>query len=67
MSTWPRIYNTTLTQRMAMSSTELENLWQEYREYWRGAEKQQIAGDAWETLQKEYQADWLEDYNGLYR
>ncbi len=34
----PRIYSTTIVDRANMTSTELEMIWDEYREFWRGHE-----------------------------
>lgn len=62
---WPRIYSTTMAQRLTMSQAELEALWREYREYWRDSiipTSRPI-----EVLDREYSADWLEDKDSTYR
>lgn len=59
---WPKIYSTTLTQRLAMGPAQLELLWAEYRAFWAGAEM--IPRSHQEV---EYQKDWLEDKVGTYR
>ena len=68
-SSLPRIYSTTLVQRMAMPQAELEALWREYREFWypavhAGIESTPVFDNA---LDAEYQADWLEDREGDFR
>jgi hypothetical protein len=53
-----------------MPQKELEALWQEYREFWADAildTPQSAANQVNNILQKEYQADWLEDREGTYR
>lgn len=65
--TWPRIYSTTMAQRLDMPQAELEALWQEYREYWRGHSSTQWLQTPEYVLDREYSADWLEDKDSTYR
>ena len=52
MTIWPRLYCTTLTQRLLMSPDELKGIWDEYREFWRGHE-----GHSNRTEQSDFQRD----------
>jgi len=62
---WPRIYSTTMAERMNMTQVELEALWQEYREYWAGSMDRDNLPK--EVLDAEYSRDWLEDKDSTYR
>jgi hypothetical protein len=64
-NTWPRIYCTTMAERLTMPQAELEQLWREYREYWRDAIVP--TSRPIEVLDLEYSKDWLEDKEGTYR
>lgn len=67
-SSWPKIYSTTIGERLKMPPAELEALWQEYREYWYGdIHYHQNTDREAAALQHEYQADWLEDREGRHR
>lgn len=59
---WPRIYYTTIYDRAAMSPDKLQELYIEYREFWRGHE-----GHSNPTKQSDYQRDRDEDRFGTYR
>lgn len=63
---WPRIYSTTMAQRLDMPQADLEALWQEYREFWRGYIDYDHHGLD-KALDAEYQKDWLEDKDSTYR
>lgn len=64
-TTWPRIYSTTMAERLAMTPKEIEELWREYREFWAGSMDRDDLPQ--EVLDAEYSTDWLEDKDGTYR
>lgn len=67
-TSWPRIYSTTMAERLAMTPKEIEELWREYREFWReGTTTRLSSSEITKALDLEYSRDWLEDKDGTYR
>lgn len=63
---WPRLYSTTLVDRMKMTPDELKAIWDEYTEFWASTKDEaQVAKILKEDI--EYAKDYLEDKQGTYR
>lgn len=59
---WPRLYSTTIIDRAVMTEAQREELWTEYREYWKGHE-----GHSNRTEQDDCQRDHDDERDGVSR